>query len=261
MSGLPTPRPERRDGVHELKFPVPAPLIEPTLDWMRSELRADPHGGGEAADTYLVQSLYLDTPDFDVFHRRGSYGRAKFRIRRYGEAPFVFLERKLKRAGIVRKRRLAVEPTQLDHLASRANGQVWPGAWFHHRLALRQLAPVVEMNYLRVARLGADASGPFRVTLDRQLRATRATGFSVPHPLPGDDLLAGNALLEVKFDQDLPATARRFIEKTRLAVAGFSKYRTGVRAAGWVPADAPVTEEEDEPEPIAGIARRPLVGA
>jgi hypothetical protein len=36
-----------------------------------------------------------------VFHRRGSFGRSKYRIRRYGEAQVGFLERKLKTRGLL----------------------------------------------------------------------------------------------------------------------------------------------------------------
>ena len=36
--------------------------------------------------TSTLSSLYLDTPTFDVLRRNGSYGRAKYRIRRYQAA-------------------------------------------------------------------------------------------------------------------------------------------------------------------------------
>ena len=250
MSAHASSRSERREGVHELKFPVPPAAIEPTLHWMRTQLHADPHGGGNDGDAYLVQSIYLDTPEFDVYHRRGSFGRAKFRIRRYGDAPFVFLERKLKRGGIVRKRRQAVGPAEVSHLHRRTNGSTWSGDWFRHRLELRRLAPVVEMNYHRIARLGSDSQGPFRVTLDRRLVATPAGAFDVPRRLEGTDLFEGRAMLEIKYDLELPAAAREFLGKTGLAVAGFSKYRTGVRAVGLVVPDAAQDPTDDESEPL-----------
>ena len=63
-------------------------------EWARAHLAPDHFGSGPHGDGYTTTSLYFETPGFDVYHRRGSYGRSKFRIRRYGEADIVFLERK-----------------------------------------------------------------------------------------------------------------------------------------------------------------------
>lgn len=220
-----------------MKFPVPADRVERVLAWIRGRWQPDPHGTGEAGDVYLVKSLYFDTPAFDVFHRRGSFGRAKFRVRRYGECPDLFLERKLKREGVVRKRRVAVDPREIERLLVEANGAVWEGAWFHHRLALRGLRPVVMMNYRRVARWGEVPEGRVRVTLDRELRAVVAGGIQVPEVIQGADLLGGGAVLEIKFPTSLPAEVRVFLEETGLSANGFSKYRLGVKSCGLLPAE------------------------
>lgn len=227
---------ELSGGMLELKFRLPCESIPAVLRWMRTELRADPHGSGEAGDGYLVRSLYLDTVAFDVYHRRSSYGRAKFRIRRYGEAEVVFLERKMKRSGRVRKRRVVIDPEDLGMLSLEANGTPWGGSWFHHRVSLRRLRPVVMMNYRRVARLGNDDGQTFRVTLDRELRAQPLSGYAVPRAIAGEDLLGGGAILEVKFAEALPSGAKALVESLRLEAAGFSKYRTGLVACGLVPA-------------------------
>jgi len=44
-------------------------------------------------DEYQTTSLYFDNASYDVFNRRGSFGRSKYRIRRYGEESSAFLER------------------------------------------------------------------------------------------------------------------------------------------------------------------------
>src|SRR6266705_2729617 len=87
---------EHRAFVREMKFLLSPGLADDVLDWARARLDRDPHGGGPHGDTYQTTSLYFDTREFDVFHRRGSFGRSKYRIRRYGSADFIFLERKLK---------------------------------------------------------------------------------------------------------------------------------------------------------------------
>ena len=122
--------------VHELKFLIPVEKAEPLLEWSRQRMDPDPHGVGPERDEYLVQSVYLDTPRWDVYHKSGSYGRAKFRVRRYNDADWVFLERKMKRDGIVRKRRTTLPIGELPELDSRAAAE-----WYRKRLSLRQLVP------------------------------------------------------------------------------------------------------------------------
>ena len=80
----------------EIKFVVDAATGGRIREWARARLAPDPHGAGSFADEYRVSSLYFDTAARDVFHRRGSYGRSKYRIRRYHDEPSVFLERKLR---------------------------------------------------------------------------------------------------------------------------------------------------------------------
>ena len=89
----------------EIKFVLDPVLGHQVREWARSELEADPHGEGPFGDEYRTTSLYFDTAEHDVFHRRGSFGRAKYRVRRYSEHDFVFLERKLRKPGFLFKRR------------------------------------------------------------------------------------------------------------------------------------------------------------
>lgn len=223
---------ESSGGVREIKFPLGPSLVAPVLDWMRSTVPPDPHGVGEERDHYLVQSVYLDTPEFDVFHRRGSYARAKFRIRRYNEMEHLFLERKMKRGGTVRKRRVGIPPGDLVHLDADLNGEVWPGRWFHHRLALRRLRPVVQMSYQRIARLGRIGDEYLRITMDRELRAMPVDRFVVPRPVTGEDLLRAGAVLEVKYASAIPGPVKVLMETFQLEPSGMSKYRLGVQSCG-----------------------------
>lgn len=249
---------ESESGVFEIKFPVPQDRIEAVLAWMRAALHPDPHGTGEHGDSYLVQSVYLDTSNFDVFHKRGSFGRAKFRIRRYGTNPAVFLERKLKRTGVVRKRRVPVEAGELTSLNAEANGKVWAGAWFHHRLALRGLRPVVRMTYRRVARFGDGQEGRFRVTLDRDVRAEKLDTLQAPQPFDAEDLLGGGALLEVKFKDALPAQVKGLLERTGLSSGPFSKYRLGIKSCGLVAEPAAEVESEADTSGTPDLMTGPL---
>ncbi len=72
-------------------------------------MEIDPHASPEIGDGYLITTLYCDTPAFDVFHQNGSYGNAKYRLRRYGHGEEIFLERKLRNRQMVVKRRSIVK--------------------------------------------------------------------------------------------------------------------------------------------------------
>ena len=84
----------------------------------RQLLSPDPYAGGPSADEYTTTTLYFDTADFAVYSRRGSYRRAKYRIRRYGQSDMVFLERKLRTSDCLTKRRTPVRIEDLPLLTA-----------------------------------------------------------------------------------------------------------------------------------------------
>jgi hypothetical protein len=49
-----------------VKFVLPRELAHEVRAWSRERLPADPHGGGLAADTYTITTLYFDTPSLQV---------------------------------------------------------------------------------------------------------------------------------------------------------------------------------------------------
>jgi SPX domain protein involved in polyphosphate accumulation len=175
--------PETRDPrgfSSEIKFLVDPAVAQRVREWARQHLKADPNGGGPYADEYRVTSLYFDTRGFDVFHRRGSFGRAKYRVRRYGELPILFLERKLKRDAFLHKRRTIIPIERLPMLdRAAAPPTAWDGTWFRRRLLARNLEPVCEIAYLRTARTGVAEGRPIRVTIDADVVAAPADDLRV----------------------------------------------------------------------------------
>ena len=109
---------ETRDWAREAKFLIDAKLRPQVVEWSRANLEPDGHGSGVFADEYTTASLYLETDSFDVYQRRDSYGRSKFRIRRYGMLDFIFLERKFRTDRLLAKRRTTVPVTDLERLAA-----------------------------------------------------------------------------------------------------------------------------------------------
>lgn len=210
--------------VHEIKFLVPIQTAPALLAWAREHMDGDPHGNGEFQDEYLVQSIYLDTPQWHVFRKLGSYGRAKYRVRRYGDENWLFLERKMKRGGIVRKRRTTIQMQELPSF-----GQIANGRWYEKRLTLRGLAPMCYIQYERVARQKMTTDGLLRLTVDRGLRFQTGVEWTWPGT-GGSAFLTDSAILELKYLQ-LPALAKKLIGDFNLNPGPASKYRMALRAS------------------------------
>jgi hypothetical protein len=239
-----------------VKFVVDDAAGAKIREWARIHMAPDPHGTGAFGDEYHTTSLYFDTDTWDVFHRRGSFGRSKYRVRRYGEAPSVFLERKLRKPGILVKRRTIVGLNTLDRLVAPAPDAEWPGAWFRGRLLLRQMKPVCLVSYSRMARTIATDDGPARLTLDDDVRVLGHTGLYAwprkregsarePGPLlstfepdAGRPVLEGQIILELKYRHQLPAILKHLVEEFGLAPQRASKYRLGITALDVVPSAA-----------------------
>jgi hypothetical protein len=221
----------RSAGASEIKFLVDPATADRVREWARQHLQADPHGAGPYGDTYSTTTLYLDTPGLDVFYRRGSNGRAKYRIRRY-DNDVVFFERKLRTATRLAKRRTQVTLDDLPRLQAPDLAE-WPADWFHRRVRARSLAPTCEVRYTRLAR-GIDLpSGPARLTVDDALHAGLAEGLRFGAP-PATAFLEGRAIMEMKFRQALPAIFKRLLEELQLTPGTVSKYRHAMGAIGAV---------------------------
>src|ERR1039457_5039632 len=132
---------DNRASASEIKFLLTPALAEQIRSWARTHLMPDPNAQGAHSDIYRITSLYFDTEQLDVFHRRGSYGRGKYRIRRYGQSEVSFLERKLRTRNQLTKRRAGVELGALERLTWAGPQRDWIGRWFHRRLLARTLGP------------------------------------------------------------------------------------------------------------------------
>ena len=212
----------------EVKFLLDPALAGRVREWARARLEPDPFGAGAIGDEYLVTSLYFDTEDLDVYHRRGSYARGKYRARRYGSADVLFLERKLRSDYVLSKRRTMVP---LHHLAELDANPLVRGAgrWFHKRLIVRGLQPSCQIAYHRMARQIASSYGPVRLTIDDRLSAQRASTLELIDG-PGAAIAPGRLILELKFRVHLPAIFKELIETFALSPAPLSKYRLAMDA-------------------------------
>jgi hypothetical protein len=228
---------ERRRFAFELKYLIPAGRAGAIRQWARERLPADPNGSGQAGDTYLTTSLYFDTPGFDVYRRNGSFGRAKYRIRRYWDGPAVFLERKMKKRNLVSKRRTILDLDELERLSGPLAGKGWSGFWFHRRLLARGLAPVCQISYERTARVLMTPAGAIRLTLDQDLRAVPVRGIEFQSRDNALPLGEGHAVLELKYRYAMPTLFKQLLAEFPLHPRPFSKYRMAIQELGLLPAD------------------------
>ena len=224
-------RDEARTPAFEVKFLLTSAEAREVERRLRGRLAPDPHADPALGGAYRVTSVYFDTPAFDVYHRVDGFRRRKYRVRRYGNAPTAFLERKAKKEQRVRKRRTALGLEELPRILGDVPAD-WGGAWFARQLAKRGLRPVCRVSYERVALVGTCPEGPIRVTFDRSARGGRA-GNPEPHPVAdGPTLLGDEVITEFKFLGAMPGAFKDVVEGLRLAPRSVSKYRRCVEAVG-----------------------------
>lgn len=226
--GVPVTR-EIRENASEVKFSLDPVTAERVREFVRALLAPDPHAGGPNSDEYSTTTLYFDTADYAVYSRRGSYRRAKYRVRRYGQGDMVFLERKLRTTELLSKRRSMVRVDDLPLISATKPDASWAGAWFQERLIARKLAVVAQVTYQRTARVGMTDYGPIRLTIDEQLRGLATT---VPEFVSNDGAvsLTPRTILEMKFRGAMPSVFKTVVEEFALKPAPISKYRLGIEA-------------------------------
>ena len=225
---------EGREFAWEIKFLITAVLAEKIHGWARSRLAPDPNATADLGDAYQVTTLYFDTEQFDVFRRRGSFGRSKYRIRRYGGNGVAFLERKLKTRGLLTKRRSLVKLEELARLTGAETQRDWAGHWFQQRLLARRLQPACQISYRRTARVARTGYGPIRLTLDNDIRALPASGFAFHNGDNGTRLLENQVILELKYPFATPVLFKLLVEEFALNPQPISKYRLAAVALGLV---------------------------
>jgi hypothetical protein len=215
--------------VSELKFIISEATAAELRGWARLELMPDPNAAESGGDSYLTRTLYFDTPGFDLFFRRGSQARAKFRIRGYNSGTAIFLERKLKSGNRVYKRRSEVVRDDLSLITEKRED--WAGRWFARRLYHRGLRPVCQISYARTARVGSGLTGALRMTIDQNISASAINTFAFTNAA-GLELMPGLAILELKYSSALPAAFAEIMRVFRLHPQAVSKYRLAVRSLG-----------------------------
>ena len=226
------------EAAYELKFLLDEGRAGEVEVWARRRLALDPHGDAALGGAYRTTSLYCDTAAFDVFHGTRGHRRHKYRLRRYGEATWAFLERKSKWGDRVEKRRSRAGEEALPLLEELFAPGDWEAAWFTEELRAAGLRPALRVAYERAAFMGATPDGPVRLTLDRHIAAAPALAWSLPELLAGEPVLTGQVIVELKFQAALPALFKGLVAALGLVPSAVSKYRHGLQACGLPPGGA-----------------------
>ncbi len=208
---------QTREFASEVKFLLSPDRACAIQAWAERRLEPDPYAAAQGG--YRVTSLYLDTDKLDVYFQQGSFGRTKYRVRRYGDAEQAFLERKLKHEGRVGKIRSQVLLDDLIRLEGRAPERDWAGYWFHRRMLARRLRTACQISYFRRA-FGAPG---IRLTLDDDLRMRPASRMHFGGE--GVEFCEGKVILELKYRQEFPAAFKQLIGEFALNPFAVSKYR------------------------------------
>lgn len=211
---------------HEYKYLCDAGTAE--IEKIRCDglLERDPH----AVDgVYRVRSLYFDTPEDWCLasNLAGINNRDKFRLRIYMNTPGVFhLEQKSKDNEMTWKTSAGITKEECESLLAGeypVNASSEEAAALYRKMQLLDMQPKVIVEYLRTPFV--DPSWNVRVTFDEDIgSASDISGFLDPDLMLRPVMESGLVVMEVKWDDTLPAFIQSQLECETLQKTGVSKY-------------------------------------
>ena len=214
---------------HELKYYINRAELAALRARLTPLMRLDTHCLG--GKPYLIRSLYFDDAYNTAYREKldGIMQRDKYRIRIYNHSDAViFLERKRKQGDLIQKSSVRITRRLCEQLmAGDPTGlQTAPDALLQDmyvQMRTMLLRPVVLVDYLREAYVHPVENT--RVTFDTQLRSglfsNRLFEADLPMISPLDEDLE---ILEVKFDQNLPAHVAGLLAGISATRSAISKY-------------------------------------
>jgi hypothetical protein len=217
---------------NEWKYLADSPVAVGLQQKIAGILTADSHTLSDGA--YSVHSLYFDDV-YDTCARTNISGdgvRFKYRIRFYNKNPdYLLLEKKEKYNAYCHKRTTRLSIAEYDlFMNGSADRLLWDEDLLKRDFAIdiirKGFMPKVIINYKRYA--FTEPITNVRITFDEQITASddfdnffRQEGILIP-------VIQDNShVVEVKFDNVLPAYIRKVIQSTQLNQQAFSKYYMG----------------------------------
>lgn len=212
---------------HEWKYEVNWADVLALRRRLSAVASADPHAAG---GKYFIRSLYFDTLSDTALREKldGVSRREKFRLRYYNQdTSLIRLEKKSKWNNLGHKEMEVLSPEEAQAIVD--GDRAWepgvdrPLAWeLRRKMRTQGLRPKTIVDYTREPFVYAP--GHVRVTLDYNIRTGMlCTDFLNPDCVT---IPAGDApvILEVKWDEFLPAIIRDAVQLPGRREGAFSKY-------------------------------------
>lgn len=214
---------------HEYKYLMNRIEEELLLIRASGALERDSHAGADGA--YQIRSLYFDDYHdgcmYDV--ENGVNDRSKFRIRYYNEdRSYIRLEKKQKVNGMTWKESVSLTGKECKILAEGSIPEITSGLSGKKKqmfleMQLRGLIPRTIVTYERIPFVYP--AGNVRVTFDRKLTSSGGVeGFFEGAYAQRPVMSPGYGILEVKWDELLPALVKELLQLDSLQWTSFSKY-------------------------------------
>lgn len=215
---------------NEIKHVITAADKSAICNNLSAIAQLDPHAG--ESGQYFIRSLYFDNVYDHALREKidGMNEREKFRIRCYNhDHSFIQLEKKVKRnslgyklsAPLTKEEVQRIIDGDLDWMLLSGHPLVTE---LYCKMHTQLLRPAVLVDYTRTPFVYE--SGNVRVTIDEDIRTgLKCTDFLDPNCITvpaGDQVI----LLEVKWDEYLPAVIQRAIQLKGRRADAFSKYQT-----------------------------------
>lgn len=213
---------------HEWKYEITYSEYLALRMRLQAVMQPDNHTGPDGK--YRICSLYFDNFRDKALREKldGVNIRDKYRIRYYNDDDtFIVLEKKSKKNSLCQKQACRISRAVCEKILAgdtdwmRCAGDPLLRA-FYADLTARLLRPKTLVSYTREPLVYAP--GNVRVTFDMDIRSGlyHTALFDYAHPLT--QVLPGNMILEVKYDQFLPDIIKMLLQSGAPRVGAFSKY-------------------------------------
>lgn len=226
----------------EYKYIIPLAKLEQLRALVTPFMTLDKYAA-EVGGEYTVRSIYFDTPDLACYYDKlaGVNRRNKVRLRGYnieGDEGTVFFEIKKKVNEPLFKNRAKMTYGEARNLiegqALEDDTQENARRFLYHLYA-RRMFPIVTVIYEREPYqfIIKEKDNDLRITFDKNLRAVANPSledlYEEENAVP---VLEGFFIMEIKFNQYLPAWVRAMVASMGLFKGPASKYAMSVEALG-----------------------------
>ena len=219
----------------EFKYHIPERIADAIIaDLLDNHMMRDPFAG-DKKDYYMVTSLYFDSPTLKCYNEKisGIKYRSKLRLRAYDDnsdnPEKIFLEIKRKLDAIVIKDRAVLNNGYYKNILNGERPDIGEKNETLEEFLLKQkmysMEPVVLVKYKRKP-LISKFDKNLRVTLDYNIEAGAARNFENHENM--NPVFKNYAVLEIKYNNSLPAWLHKIIEKHNFDREPFSKYCRGI---------------------------------